>query len=81
LSDHIKAAGESTRTYQKAAADIRDSMFGPEATVRAVICEMDVLAIGFAVCFSSYSTWLGPGGLFLAVRADGVERARLEYLR
>ena len=81
-------------TYERApeavtatAADIRDSLFGPEAIVRAVICEMDGVAIGFAVYFFNYSTWLGRRGLYLedlyvspAYRRAGAGKALLKYL-
>ena len=46
-------------------ADIRNSLFGEETTTDAVICELDNQAIGFAVYFFNYSTWLGKKGLYL----------------
>ena len=44
---------------------IRDTIFGPESRVEALICEHEGEAIGFAVYFFNYSTWLGKYGLFL----------------
>ena len=38
---------------------IAESLFGPDATARALICEADGEAIGYAVYFYNYSTWLG----------------------
>ena len=45
--------------------DIENSLFGSEATAQAVICTLDNSAIGFAVYFLNYSTWLGKCGLHL----------------
>ena len=45
--------------------DIRDTVFGPDSRVEALICEHEGEAIGFALYFFSYSTWLGKYGLFL----------------
>lgn len=46
-------------------AGIRDSLFGAGSTTHALICEQDGVAIGFAVYFFSYSTWLGKHGIYL----------------
>ena len=46
-------------------SDIEHSLFGPESTANAVICSIDNKAVGFAVYFFNYSTWLGRNGLFL----------------
>lgn len=46
-------------------ADIETSIFGKGATVSALICENEDEAIGFAVYFYNYSTWLGKNGLYL----------------
>ncbi|HYG07788.1 MAG TPA: GNAT family N-acetyltransferase [Stenotrophomonas sp.] len=50
--------------------DLRASLFGPGATAHALICERADdghagEAIGFAVYFFNYSTWLGRNGLYL----------------
>ena len=45
--------------------EIESSIFGPDSTVSALICLLDDEAIGFAVFFYNYSTWLGKNGLFL----------------
>ena len=59
-------------TYEKApeavtaqVEDIQISLFGPEATAKALLCELDKQPIGFAVYFYNYSTWLGKKGLYL----------------
>ena len=44
---------------------IRDSLFGPDAKARALICEYEGTPIGYAVYFFNYSTWLGRNGIYL----------------
>lgn len=45
--------------------DLRCTLFGTDATAHAVICEDGGQAVGFAVYFFNYSTWLGRNGLYL----------------
>lgn len=45
--------------------DILRHVLQDDAVASALICERDGVAIGFAVYFFSYSTWLGKPGLFL----------------
>jgi len=45
--------------------DIRESIFGLNSNVKALICSMDEKPIGFAVYFYNYSTWQGKKGLYL----------------
>lgn len=45
--------------------DLRASLFAPGATAHALVCEQDGQAVGFAVYFFNYSTWLGRNGLYL----------------
>jgi GNAT superfamily N-acetyltransferase len=45
--------------------NIRSSLFGADSVTSALICEKDGRAIGFAVWFLSYSTWLAKNGLYL----------------
>lgn len=45
--------------------DLRASLFGVGATAHALVCEVDGVAVGFAVYFFNYSTWLGRNGLYL----------------
>lgn len=44
---------------------IRESLFGPGARAKSLICEVDGKPAGYAVYFYSYSTWLGKNGLYL----------------
>ena len=68
-------------------ADIRHTLFGQDSTTRAVICEIDNEAVGFAVYFFNYSTWLGKNGLYLEdlyvspdYRGFGAGKALLKHL-
>lgn len=45
--------------------DIAARLFNPETTTEALIGESGGEAVGFAVYFLSFSTWLGRDGLFL----------------
>jgi GNAT superfamily N-acetyltransferase len=67
--------------------DIEQSLFGEGSTTKAVICEIDDQAVGFAVYFFNYSTWLGKHGLYLEdlyvspeFRGTGAGKALLVYL-
>jgi GNAT superfamily N-acetyltransferase len=47
-------------------ADIRNSLFGANPRVFALVCEQgDTGVIGFAMYFYNYSTWLGRHGIYL----------------
>lgn len=61
LADYEKARHEVTAGLK----DIEHSLFGDQATARALICLCDDQPIGFAAYFFSYSTWLGRNGLYL----------------
>jgi GNAT superfamily N-acetyltransferase len=68
-------------------AGIRESLFGGDATARALVCERDGQAIGYAVFFYNYSTWLGRKGIYLEDlyispehRGAGAGKALLQYI-
>ncbi len=44
---------------------IRATIFAPNSHVEALICELDGTAIGIAIYFFNYSTWLAKPGLYL----------------
>ena len=44
---------------------IEDTLFCKEPKAFALIAELDGVAVGFAVYFLSYSTWLGKYGIYL----------------
>jgi len=68
-------------------SDIRNSLFAGDSTTRAVICEIDNQAVGYAVYFFNYSTWLGKNGMYLEdlyvspeSRGMGAGKALLKHL-
>lgn len=61
LAIYEKAEHEVEATPESVAA----SLFGPSSVTRGLICEHEGRAIGFAVWFFSYSTWLAKNGLYL----------------
>ncbi|MEB8431857.1 GNAT family N-acetyltransferase [Cocleimonas sp. KMM 6892] len=67
--------------------DIEESLFGPETKTKALICQLNGEAVGFAVYFFNYSTWLGKHGLYLEdlyvspeARGSGAGKALLKHL-
>ena len=46
-------------------AGIRASLFGADAKAQALVCERNGVAMGYAVFFYNYSTWLGRNGIYL----------------
>lgn len=42
-----------------------EQLFNDDSSTHALICTLDEQAIGFAVYFYNYSTWLGKHGLYL----------------
>jgi GNAT superfamily N-acetyltransferase len=68
-------------------SSIRDSIFGPESSTKALICEKEGIPIGYAIYFFNYSTWLGKHGLYLedlyisqTERGFGAGKTLLKYL-
>ena len=47
------------------AAMLDDTLFGNDAKAFCLICEIDGQAVGFAIYFFNYSTWLGKYGIYL----------------
>jgi GNAT superfamily N-acetyltransferase len=45
--------------------EIESSIFSADSPAKALICELNGEAIGFAVYFYNYSTWQGKKGLYL----------------
>lgn len=83
LAIYERAADEVVATQ----AELERTLFGAGATPRAVICEIDGQAAGFAVYFFNYSTWQGRNGLYLedlyvspAQRGCGAGKALLKHL-
>lgn len=83
LAVYEKAPEQVKATPQK----LIDSLFSDGATAHALLCEQDGEAIGFAVYFYNYSTWLGQNGLYLedlyidpGKRGQGAGKAIMQYL-
>ena len=83
LAEYEKARDEVKASVE----DIEQSLFSDSATVKALICELDGRAIGFAVYFYNYSTWLGRNGIYLedlyitpSSRGSGAGKKLLKYL-
>ncbi|MGA1933391.1 GNAT family N-acetyltransferase [Arcobacter sp. YIC-464] len=80
--------------YEKAEHEVktnveqtREAIFGDNSTVKALICEEDGVAIGYAVYFYNYSTWLGKNGIYLedlyitsSKRGNGAGKMMLKHL-
>ncbi|MGO2333773.1 GNAT family N-acetyltransferase [Providencia sp.] len=61
LADYEKARHEVKATV----TDIENSLFGPNSKTEALMCYVDGKPAGYAVFFTSYSTWLGNNGIYL----------------
>ena len=67
--------------------DFRDALFGARPSVEAVLAFVGEEAVGFALFFASFSTFLGRPGLYLEdvfvepqYRGKGVGKALLKHL-
>jgi len=83
LAEYERLADEVEATE----VGLRDSLFGPTPRAEAIIATIGGEAIGFALWFHNYSTFLARPGLYLAdlfVRSEwrgrGVGRALLRHL-
>jgi GNAT superfamily N-acetyltransferase len=83
LAIYEKAEHEVEATVER----LQESLFGPGAITRAVICEIDGKPAGFAIWFYNYSTWQARKGLYLEdlyvtpeYRGSGAGRMLLKHL-
>lgn len=61
LADYEKLAGEVVAT----AADLSNSLFGDRAAAEVLLAYVGKEPVGFALFFSTFSTFLGRPGIFL----------------
>lgn len=67
--------------------EINATLFGADSKTEALICEIDGKVAGYAVFFTSYSTWLGRNGIYMEdlyispdYRGVGAGKALLKYI-
>ena len=67
--------------------EIKATLFGADSKTEALICEIDGNVAGYAVFFTSYSTWLGRNGIYMEdlyvspeYRGKGAGRALLKHI-
>ncbi len=83
LADYEKLAHQMQGTPEK----LRAALFGPRPAAEAVMAERGGRAVGFALFFTTYSTFLSKPGLYLedlfvepAHRGAGIGKALLTHL-
>ncbi len=67
--------------------EIEETLFGADSKTEALICEIDGKTAGYAVFFTSYSTWLGRNGIYLedlyvspAFRGTGAGKGLIKHI-
>ena len=90
ILEFIRALAEFERLSRDVVADVptlQRFLFGEHAAAEVVFAEMNGAAVGFALYFTNFSTFLGRPGLYLEdlfvrqeARGEGVGRALLAYL-
>ena len=83
LADYEKLSDEMIATEQ----DFARALFGPDRRVRALMAFVDGAAIGFALYFQTFSTFLGKPGIYLEdlfvepeYRGQGIGRGLLRRI-
>jgi GNAT superfamily N-acetyltransferase len=81
LADYEKLSGEVVATE----AGLADSLFGARPAAEVLLAEEDGRAVGFALFFQNYSTFLAKPGIYLedlfvepACRGRGIGKALLK---
>jgi len=90
LLNLIRALAEYEKLAQVCVAteaELERHLFGPDRAAEAIIAEVDGTAVGFALWFRNFSTFLAKPGLYLEdlfvlpeYRGAGVGKALLLYL-
>src|SRR6185437_16876266 len=83
LAEYEKLAHEVSATTEL----LDSALFGESPRAFAMICEVDGKAVGFALCFYNFSTFLGRPGIYLediyvqpAYRGRGIGRAVIKRI-
>ena len=83
LAVYEKAPEEVVTT----ADEIKATLFAEDSKTEALICEIDGKIAGYAVFFTSYSTWLGRNGIYMEdlyispdFRGQGAGKALLKHI-
>ena len=80
LAEYEKLADQMIATPEQ----LRTMLFGPRTSADVLLAELNHEPVGYAICFTNYSTFLGRTGLYLedlfvrgAVRGQGIGRRLL----
>jgi len=68
ILDFIRRLAEYEKLSAEVSAgeeDIRESLFGPDPAAHVILAEVDGVPAGFALFFTSFSTFLGRPGIWL----------------
>lgn len=83
LAIYEKAPEEVKTTVEEISA----TLFGEDSKTEALICEIEGKIVGYAVFFTSYSTWLGRNGIYMEdlyispdYRGRGAGKAMLQQI-
>lgn len=83
LAVYEKAPEEVVTTPE----EIKATLFGEGSKTEALICEIEGKIAGYAVFFTSYSTWLGRNGIYMEdlyispdFRGKGAGKALLKHI-
>jgi GNAT superfamily N-acetyltransferase len=83
LAEYERLANEMVATEER----LRESLFGNPPAIEVVLARVGAQAVGFAVWFQNFSTFLGRPGLYLEDlfvrpewRGHGIGRALLAHL-
>jgi GNAT superfamily N-acetyltransferase len=74
-------------TVQATEADLREALFGPRPVAEALVADRSGRAVGFALFFHNYSTFVGRPGLYIedlyvrpAHRGQGIGGALMSHM-